>query len=136
MFNMNKKNTLLDDILIDLPAITDNRGSLTFVENTLFDYKRAFWIYNVPEDSERGGHAHRTCSELLVAVHGSFDLELNDGQQSITMRLDNPHKAVLIRPMVWCRLSNFSKDFVGLCLASQEYRPEGYIHSFEEFLAQ
>lgn len=143
--------SLLDNILFDLPQHKDDRGALTFVQNDSmmlkpsgdedadcvgFDFERVFWIYDVPAGAERGGHAHRTCAELLVAVHGSFDLELNDGQHVTTVRLDRPDKAVLIRPMVWCRLYNFSPDFVGLCLASQEYLPQGYINAFEEFVAQ
>lgn len=143
--------SLLDNILFDLPQHRDARGALTFVQNGSmmlcasgvddavpvgFDFERAFWIYDVPTGAERGGHAHRTCAELLVAVHGSFDLELNDGQDVTTIHLDRPDKAVLIRPMVWCRLYNFSTDFVGLCLASQEYLPQGYINSYDEFVAQ
>lgn len=143
--------SLLDNILFDLPQHRDARGALTFVQNGSmmlcasgvddvvpvgFDFERAFWIYDVPTGAERGGHAHRTCAELLVAVHGSFDLELNDGQDVTTIHLDRPDQAVLIRPMVWCRLYNFSTDFVGLCLASQEYLPQGYINSYDEFVAQ
>lgn len=143
--------SLLDNILFDLPQHRDARGALTFLQNGSmmlcasgvddavpvgFDFERAFWIYDVPTGAERGGHAHRTCAELLVAVHGSFDLELNDGQDVTTIHLDRPDQAVLIRPMVWCRLYNFSTDFVGLCLASQEYLPQGYINSYDEFVAQ
>lgn len=133
MFNKIIPNSLLDNIIIDLKQHSDARGSLTVVQNEDFKFERVFWIYNVPHGTERGGHAHRTCAELLVAVHGSFDLELHDGTRSITVHLDNPSQAVLIRPMVWCRLCNFSSDFVGLCLASQLYNPEGYVNSFEEF---
>lgn len=133
MFNNNSHKSLLDDIIITIPQIRDSRGALSFLQTDDLEFKRVFWIYNVPQGAERGGHAHRTCSELLLAAHGSFDLELNDGSKTVCIHLDRPDKAVLIRPMVWCRLFNFSSDFVGLCLASQEYLPDGYINSFEEF---
>lgn len=141
MFNKNfpKDNStgLLDDILVPLPTRRDQRGALTIAQHgdiiEGFQFERAFWIYDVPQDAERGAHAHRTCAELFVVVHGSFDLELFDGRCHTTLHLDRPDQAVLIRPMVWCRLHNFSPDFVGLCLASQEYLPEGYINSLEEY---
>lgn len=133
MFNKAFPNSLLDGIFIELEQHTDPRGTLTVVQIDDFNFERVFWIHNVPIDSERGGHAHRSCAELLVAVHGSFDLELHDGTRSITVHLDHPSRGVLVRPMVWCRLHNFSSDFVGLCLASQTYKSEGYINSFEEF---
>lgn len=133
MFNKNLPKSLLDGILYEFPKKNDERGSLSFVETKDFTFERAFWIYDVPENAERGGHAHRTCAELLVAVHGSFDLELNDGQNAINVHVDDPAKGVIIRPMVWCRLYNFTEGAVALCLASQEYIPEGYINSFEEF---
>lgn len=133
MFNKKCFKSLLDDIIIDIKQNTDSRGSLTVVQHEDFDFERVFWIHNVPVGAERGGHAHRTCAELLVAVHGSFDLDLHDGTRSVSLHLDNPNRGVLIRPMVWCRLHNFSSDFVGLCLASQNYNPEGYVNSFEEF---
>lgn len=136
MFNNENFNSPLDDILIEVPQIRDARGALSFVQDADFHFERAFWIYDVPAGAERGGHAHRTCTELLLAVHGSFDLELHDGTRCVTLHLSEPNQAVLIRPMVWCRLFNFSSDFVGLCLASQDYLPEGYINSFDEFLAQ
>lgn len=133
MFNKNTSEALLDDIFIDLKQHSDARGSLTVVQAEDFKFERVFWIYGVPPGSERGGHAHRTCAEVLVAVNGSFDLDLHDGTRGVTIHLDNPCQGVLIRPMVWCRLYNFSSDFVGVCLASQPYTPKGYINSFREF---
>lgn len=133
---MEQNYTPLDNINVILPAVCDPRGSLSFIQDAEFTVERVFWIYNVPEGSERGGHAHRTCSEILFAVHGSFDVDLFHGEKRVTVHLERPNEGVVIRPMVWCRLYNFSKDFVGLCLASQKYSPEGYINSFENFLTE
>lgn len=136
MFNCNNTNSPLAEILYVGPKVSDARGALTFVQDVGFPIKRAFWIYEVPEGAERGGHAHRSCTELLFAVKGSFDVELSYGDETVNVHIDRPNHGVFIRPMVWCRLHNFSADFVGLCLASQEYKPEGYINSKEEFLAE
>lgn len=133
MFNNNSDKSLLEGCLVELATFRDSRGALSFVQKSDYDFSRAFWIYDVPEDAERGGHAHRTCEELLLAVHGSFDVELYDGENKQTYHLDAPNKALVIKPMVWCRLFNFSNGFVGLCLASQEYQPEGYINTIEDF---
>lgn len=135
MFDNLHTDTLLEDVLVELPAITDARGSLSFVQQPALDFKRVFWIYGVPEGSERGGHAHRTCHELIFAVAGSFDLELFDGVHRKSFHLDRPNLGVIIRPNVWCRLYNFSSDFVGLCLASQEYSAEGYVNTIDDFVA-
>lgn len=131
---MKSYNTpLLEDVLVQLPTKTDERGSLSIVQDE-FQMQRAFWIYDVPEGSQRGGHAHRTCAELLVAVHGSLDVELRHGNEVINVHLDSPAQGLLIRPMVWCRLYNFSDNFVGVCLASQPYQAEGYINDLQQFI--
>lgn len=133
---MEHNNSPLNNIKVTLPAFEDSRGTLSFIQDAEFAVERVFWIYNVPEGSERGGHAHRTCSEILFAIKGSFDVDLIYGSEKTTIHLEHANEGVVIRPMVWCRLFNFSDDFVGLCLASQKYLPEGYVNSFEEFLAE
>lgn len=130
---------ILDIKRIKIKSAADERGTLSFLENTAeetgvpFRYERVFWIYNVPEGAERGKHAHRTCAEFFVALHGSCDIELNDGRKSAVVHLDKPDEGIVIPAMIWCRLYNFSQDFVGLCLASQHYTPEGYINDFSVF---
>lgn len=133
---MEQKKSPLENIKITLPAIQDARGTLSFIQDTEFPIERAFWIYNVPEGSERGGHAHRTCTEILFAVSGSFDVDIVFGAEKKTVHLSSANEGLIIRPMVWCRLYNFSSDFVGLCFASQKYSPEGYIDSFEQFITE
>ncbi len=123
---------------IKIPGHKDPRGALAFVQNgqhvVPFRFERVFWVYDVPENMERGGHAHRFCSEFFVAAHGGCDMELHDGSQAVRVRLDSPDEGIVIPPMVWCRYYNCSKDFLGLCLASNAYTSEGYIHDFQSFL--
>ena len=128
--------------IVHINTVSDRRGILSFLENGSvgsgipFRYERVFWIYNVPEGAERGGHAHRTCSDLFSAVHGSCDIELNDGITASVVHLSSPDKAVEIPAMMWCRLYNFSSDFVGLCFASQHYTPSGYIHDYNKYVQE
>lgn len=124
--------------LIALPQYVDERGALVVMEHQQGEqqWTRAFWIHHVENQSERGGHAHRTCDELLIAVAGRFEVELFDGKETMRVLLDNPQEALLIPAMVWCRLFNFSSDAVALCFASQEYFPDGYIHDYQEFIQE
>ena len=70
--------------IIDLPKITDARGSLTFVEggrHIPFDIKRTYYLYDVPGGAARGGHAHRDLHQLIIAISGAFDIVLDDGKK-------------------------------------------------------
>lgn len=125
--------------IIELPRFNDERGSLSVCEtvgNMMFPVQRVFWFYQVPKSANRGGHAHRSCKELVIAVSGSFEVELTDGVSKLNVVLNNPSRGLVIPEYVWCRLHHFTNDAVGLCLASEPYSPDGYIHSYEQFLEE
>ena len=87
--------------IIQLGRFHDHRGTLTVVEGGAsipFSIERAFWITDVPSGRGRGGHAHRRDTQLLVAVSGSFTLILDDGESTLTYRLDNPSEGLLVPP--------------------------------------
>lgn len=121
--------------MVDVPCVVDERGSLCFVEDGsfVFDVKRVFWIYGVKEGQTRGNHAHATCAEVIFPVNGSFDVEVDDGKQSLTFHMDSPSRGVLIPAKAWCSLKNFSNDAVCVVLASQEYDAGGYVHDYKIF---
>ncbi len=118
--------------------ITDNRGALCIAQQSClpFHVERIFWIHNVPPNKERGSHAHRTCSEILVPLGGSFKLTVTDGKIMETLQLNNPAIGILIPPMVWCRLSDFTPGCVCMCMASESYDETGYINKFEDFIKE
>ena len=123
--------------MVQLPRISDPRGSLAFGEaerHIPFPIRRIFWTYDIQGDNIRGDHAHRTCEMVLFPIGGSFDIELDDGRQRETIHMDDPSLGVYIPPLVWCRLMNFTKDAACISLASEEYRAEDYIHDYEEFI--
>ena len=123
--------------MVQLPKISDERGTLTFGEaerHIPFPIKRIFWTYNIKGSNMRGDHAHRTCEMVLFPVGGSFDIEIDDGEKREVLHMDDPSQGVYIPPLVWCRLMNFTPDAACISLASEEYRAEDYIHDFEEFL--
>ncbi len=124
--------------LIDLPKIYDPRGNLTFMQDGQdcmpFPIKRVFWTYDVPAGEGRGGHAHYTCHELIVAVSGSFNANLFDGREWTHYTLNRPYIGLLLPAGYWRTLDNFASGSVCVALASDIYKEEDYIRDFEEFV--
>lgn len=122
--------------ILSIPKIEDPRGNLSVIENDIvpFDIKRVYYLYDVPSGSERGGHAHKELKEFLVALSGSFDVVLKDGDEQEIVTLNKPYKGLLINPGIWRELQNFSSGSVCLVVASEVYIEEDYIRDFDEFL--
>jgi len=122
---------------INLPKINDNRGNLSFIEGDIhipFGIKRAYYLYDIPGGAERGGHAHYNLQQLIIPLAGSFDIYLDDGKNQETVSMNRAYMGLIIEKMVWRELKNFSSGAVCLCLASDIYRPEDYIHKYSDFI--
>ena len=120
-----------------LKTFTDNRGSLTIVEEGFdvpFKIQRVYWIHSVPQGEERGWHSNTEMYEYVVAVNGSVDITLEDINGRRDYHLDAKDKGLLIPPDTWDEIRNFSPDAVLLVMASHSYNPDTYINSYEEFL--
>ena len=120
-----------------LKTFTDNRGSLTIVEEGIdvpFKIQRVYWIHSVPQGEERGKHSNKVSSEYVVAISGSVEITLEDINGRRTYHLDAKDKGLLIPPDTWDEIRNFSPDAVLLVLASHSYDETTYIHSYDEFL--
>lgn len=125
--------------IIDFPEFMDARGGLSFAEgegHIPFAVERVFWLYNLSGCHSRGGHSHGHCAQVVVAVHGEFDLFLDDGTVSTTIHLDSPHRGVLIAPTVWDELKNFAEGTVVMVMASHHFDAEDYISDYEEFRSE
>jgi hypothetical protein len=122
--------------LISIPKIEDNRGNLSVIERDIlpFEMKRVYYLYDVPSGAERGGHSHIEQKEFLIALSGSFDVILNDGQEQKTVTLNKPFEGLLINSGIWRELNNFSSGSVCLVIASAVFDEADYIRDFEEFL--
>ena len=122
--------------LIDLPRFLDLRGNLSFIEegsHVPFEIKRVYWIYDVPGGEHRGGHAFRQTDELIVALSGSFDLNLHDGTTEYKYSLNRSYYGVIVPRMIWRMIDNFSTNSLALIIASTDYSESDYIKNFEEF---
>jgi dTDP-4-dehydrorhamnose 3,5-epimerase-like enzyme len=121
--------------IIDIPKITDPRGNLAVIEgNTIpFTVKRVYYLFDVPSDSHRGGHAHKNCQSLLIALSGSFTVKLYDGKEHQEILLNKPDKGLLIPTMLWRELEDFSSGAVCLSIASDEFNEEDYIRELSDF---
>ena len=131
------KHTIDDCQLIEIPKIvaSDGRGNLSVIEKDIlpYDIKRVYYLYDVPSDAFRGGHAHRELQQFLIALSGSFDVVVDDGKQKKTVTLNRPFRGLLIPNGLWRELENFSHGAVCLSLVSDVYKEEDYIRNYEDF---
>lgn len=126
-----------DCIIIELPKISDKRGNLTFIEqhnHIPFEIKRVYYLYDVPSQAERGGHAHKDLHQLFIAVSGSFDVNLDDGCSKKTVHLNHSHQGLYVCPMIWRDLNHFSSDAICMVLASNIYDENDYYRNYNDFL--
>jgi dTDP-4-dehydrorhamnose 3,5-epimerase-like enzyme len=126
----------LDSIkIIDIPKVHDERGSLAVIEKELipFKIKRVYYLYDVPTDSYRGGHAHKRQESLIIALSGSFEVIVDDGVEKKRIMLNKPTKGLYIPTNIWREIDNFSSGAVCLVLASTEFDEAEYIRDYNEF---
>jgi len=123
--------------IIELPKISDPRGNLTFIEGMQhipFEIRRVYYTYDVPGGADRGGHAHKALHQLIIAMSGSFDVNLDDGHKKKKFHLNRSYQGLYICPMIWRDLDNFSSGSVCMVLASNLYEASDYIRDYSKFL--
>jgi WxcM-like, C-terminal len=123
---------------IQLPQIHDPRGDLTFVEGGAhipFKIARVYYLYNVPVDSERGGHAHKELEQVVFALSGSFRMKVDDGTTRSEYWLRDPRKGLYISKMIWREMDCFSQGAVCMVLASHRYDERDYFRQYDEFIS-
>ena len=122
--------------IIDLPKIKDPRGNLSFFENSNqipFDIKRTYWIYDVPGGEIRGSHAFKESHEFIVALSGSFDVVLHDGEKEVIFNLNRSYYGLYVPNLLWRRVENFSTNSLALIVSSIPYNSNDYIRDFDEY---
>lgn len=128
----------IDDVkIVELPRFLDARGNLSFVEqlnHIPFEIKRTYWIYDVPGGEIRGGHAFKQNQEFMVALSGSFDVEIDDGENKKTFTLNRSYYGLYVPAGLWREINNFSTNSLALEFGSEHYSQEDYIREYDEFL--
>ena len=122
--------------LIKLPRFKDERGSLAYVQNKKqipFDIKRIYYLYDLPKKAIRGEHAHRDNYGLLIAASGSFTVQVDDTKEKKQFHLSSPTECLLIPPLIWRTLYDFTPNSICFALGSVEYNEDEYIRNYDEF---
>lgn len=128
-----------DQKIVDLPILGDARGSLCVIEgerDAPFPIARVYYIFGTEAGVARGFHAHLDLRQLAVCVHGSCTMMLDDGNRRRSIKLDRPDRGVMIGPMIWREMHDFSEDAVLMVLADRHHDEADYIRNYDAFLAK
>tara|TARA_R110000851_G_scaffold77879_1_gene171864 strand:- start:150 stop:554 length:405 start_codon:yes stop_codon:yes gene_type:complete len=122
--------------LLEIPVVEDVRGNLGFIQKDVlpFEFKRVYYLFDVPSSAFRGGHSHIKQAEVLIALSGSFEVALNDGYSEKSFVLNKPNIGLYIPTGIWRELENFSSGAICLVFASDVFIEEDYIRDFSEFI--
>lgn len=115
----------------------DSRGQLIAIEQQKdipFDIKRVYYMYDTTQGVTRGHHAHKNLQQILICVHGSCKILLDNGKEKETVILDKPYEGLYVASNIWREMSEFSPDAVLLVLASELYDESDYIRDYDEFI--
>ena len=129
--------TINDVKVIELPKFADPRGNLSFVEqlnHIPFVIRRTYWLYDVPGGESRGGHAYKENQELIVALSGSFDVVLDDGDKKCSFTLNRSYYGLYVPKGLWREMEYFSTNSLAMILSSTDYDANDYIRNYDEFL--
>jgi len=132
---MNVKNARI----VVLPRFSAGRdGTIAVAEefnHIPFLIKRVFYIYDICNyEAVRGNHANKELEEVFICVRGSCEIELTDGTDKQTIRLDEPHIGIYLGNKLWVKFTSFSPDCLLLILASRLYEESDCIRDYDEFL--
>lgn len=131
---MNNQETIQ---IIKLPKIEDPRGNLSFFENEKqipFKIARTYWIYDVPGGEMRGSHAFKEQQEFIVALSGSFEVVLHDGNKESRYLLNRSYYGLFIPKLIWRSLENFSTNSLAVIVSDSPYKVDDYLRNFDEFV--
>lgn len=127
----------MDIKLVRLQRHGDARGSLVSIEdqrNVPFVIRRVYYLFDTKADVRRGFHAHKELNQMAIVVRGSCRFHLDDGAEAVDLLLDSPAQGLMLPPLLWHEMYDFSEDCVLMVLADGHYDESDYIRNHEEFL--
>ena len=119
---------------IQLTAVADGRGRLTAAqhpEQLPFVPSRVFIVMDSPAGTERGGHAHRACHQVLIATAGTVVVEYDDEAGTSSVTLSDATEGLHIPPLVWAKQTYASDGASLVVLASDTYDACDYVDDRE-----
>ena len=133
-----KQRSIENVEIISIPKIVDEegRGKLSVIEKSIipFEIKRVYYLYDVPSDAFRGGHAHKNLNQFMIPLSGSFEVKIDDGHNNKKIMLNKPNQGLLIPSGIWREMDNFSAGSVCLVLASEFFDESDYFRDYNSFL--
>ena len=123
--------------MYDFQKHGDKRGMLVALEEMKdipFEVKRVYYMYDTVAGVRRGYHAHKALQQILIAIHGSCKIHLDDGNDTAEVVLDKPYEGLYLSNNVWREMYDFSDDAVLMVLASEYYDENDYIRNYHDFL--
>ena len=115
----------------------DDRGMLVALEeykDIPFEIKRVYYMYDTKKNVHRGFHAHKSLEQILICIHGSCKVLLDNGTEKKIVSLEKPYEGLYIANDMWREMYDISEDAVLMVLASEYYKEEDYIRDYNEFL--
>ncbi len=122
--------------LIKFNILGDARGSLISLESNKsipFAIKRVYYIFGTIEEVRRGFHAHHKIKQMAICIKGSCKFLMDNGKIKDIVVLDNNYTGLMIWPMVWHEMFDFSSDCVLMVLADDYYYEADYIRNYDDF---
>jgi dTDP-4-dehydrorhamnose 3,5-epimerase-like enzyme len=115
----------------------DERGQLVALEEYIdipFEMKRVYFMYDTKDGVIRGHHAHKSLEQILICIHGSCKVRLDNGKEKKVIPLEKPYEGLYVSNSMWREMFDFSSDAVLMVLASELYEESDYIRDYDEFL--
>lgn len=115
----------------------DDRGQLVALEqfkDIPFEIKRVYYMYDTGENVRRGYHAHQNLEQILICIHGSCKVLLDNGFERKKVFLEKPYEGLYVPNNMWREMYDFSSDAVLLVLASEYYDEDDYIRDYQQFV--
>lgn len=115
----------------------DERGMLVALEefnDIPFEIKRVYYMYDTKKGVHRGFHAHKSLEQILICIHGSCKILLDNGKEKKIVSLEKPYEGLYVANNIWREMFDFSPDAVLMVLASDIYNEKDYIRDYDEFL--
>ena len=124
-------------VTVEFEEHGDDRGTLVSVEqmkNLPFEIKRCYYMYDTKPGVRRGFHAHKALKQVLLCVHGSCKVLLDNGKEKEIVTLDRPNLGLIIESNIWREMFDFTEDAVLMVLASELYDESDYIRNYDDFI--